>query len=119
MKSTLLFIYNADSSLFAAASDFARRILKPDEYQCNLCMVTYGKFGTMKNEWKQFIDSLDQPVQFLHRDEFKEKYPNETTALPAIFLLKKETVELLISHTEIDGVRSVPEMITLIKNKLS
>lgn len=37
----LLFVYNADSSLFAQAKDYLHKTVSPDTYQCRLCQLTY------------------------------------------------------------------------------
>jgi len=44
----IIFVYNADSSLFANITDFAHKIVSPKTYSCNLCKLSYGKFS-MKN----------------------------------------------------------------------
>ena len=78
----LVFIYNADSGVMNTVKDWWHKLLRPKTYECNLCVQTFSAFG-MKKDWKNFIDKLDVPVdflkkdkfslEFLHRDEFKEK----------------------------------------------
>jgi len=117
MSSKLIFVYNADASLFAAASDFTKRILNPEEYECNLCMVTYGNFGMMKDEWKKYIDEQPQEKIFLHRDEFAKVYPNLNNDLPAIFCSDDTSTRVLVTKDEIEKVETVPEMIDLLESK--
>jgi len=81
----LLFVYNADTGLAAAAGDFAARFLAPEKYSCNLCMVTYGPFA-MKSPWKEFVETIPNETEFLHRDEFRKAYPAYADEpLPAVF----------------------------------
>ena len=82
----LIFIYNATSGTLTGIKDYFHKAFKPSTYGCQLCAVTYGAFG-MKNDWKKFIKDMDVPVnflkkdkfkfEFLHRDEFHEKYKTE------------------------------------------
>lgn len=119
-KLKLVFVYNADATLFAQAGDFMKRLVTPDKYECNLCMVTYGQFGTMKDEWKSFIDSLSGDKEFLHKDEFYKQYPRyKKTPLPAIFVTQNgDTLSILASREEINAVKTIPEMETLVTEKL-
>jgi len=52
-KDKIIFVYNADSSVFAQVSDAVKKIVAPGTYQCNLCRITYGAVS-MKDEWKTF-----------------------------------------------------------------
>lgn len=83
-NSKLIFVYNADSGVFNLMTDIAHKIFSPQTYACNLCAITHSNFG-MKKEWKEYLESLDEELEFLHADEFKEKYPLEKVELPAIF----------------------------------
>jgi len=116
-KSTIVFVYNADSGLINSFKDYAHKVIRPDTYSCNLCAVTFGNFG-MKQEWKGFIDKLDYDVEFLHRDEFFEKYNVENENFPVAFVKKDENLTLLISHTEINKCKSLKELINLLKIKI-
>lgn len=116
---TLLFVYNADSTLFAQVSDSARRVFAPQTYSCNLCMITYGWLG-MKEEWKDFLETLPANKIFLHRDEFVEKFPGcATIPLPAIFVISSGVVNELISALEINHVKSVGKLKELLLLKLN
>ena len=50
----LIFIYNAESGLFNAVSDYLHKVISPDTYACSLCQITYGNLG-MKKKWKDFL----------------------------------------------------------------
>ncbi len=119
MSQTLLLVYNADSSVFAVASDFVKKLAAPDKYDCQLCMVTYGAIR-MKNPWKEYLNSLPYKKSFLHRDEFKTSYPAVDISLPAILLTNKANLpEILVSSEEINNIKSVQELIMIVEEKLS
>lgn len=116
-KPTLLFVYNADTGLFSVMTDYAHKILSPKTYPCNLCAITYGNMG-MNKKWKEYIDSLTIPIDFLHRDEFLEHYDLKDTQLPAAFIKKGDDIILLIDHSEINGCISVEELMDLVTVKI-
>lgn len=80
----LLFVYNADSGLFNTLADIGHKIFSPATYDCRLCALTHGYFSE-RREWREFIATLPADCDFLHRDEFRQRYPDDTTALPAVF----------------------------------
>lgn len=118
MKSTLVFVYNADSGLFNALTDIAHKIFSPQTYSCNLCALTHSNFG-MRSEWKRFIESLDRQVEFLHADELKARYRLEGLWLPVV--LEKEDGELktLVDAESINACRNINELKRTLVNKLS
>ena len=68
-ETELILVYNADSGLFNQIKDSLHKVVAPSTYQCNLCALTYGKVRK-KTEWKVFIENLEIPAKFLHRDEY-------------------------------------------------
>ena len=117
-KDKLIFVYNANSSVFAQVSDAFKKIATPDKYQCNLCMVTYGAVS-MKDEWKKFLDTLSFQKEFLHRDEFQKQYPElESTKLPAIFISQNNALNLLISAEEINKQKNITGLKDIISAKI-
>ena len=114
----LLFVYNADTSLYAQATDYVRKIMRPDTYQCNLCKLTYG-LVSMKKEWGDFIKNLPLTTTFLHRDEFHDKHPELAgVALPAVFCKTTRGLTELISASEIDEQQDITGLKKLLHNKL-
>jgi len=79
---SLIWIFNADSGAINSMKDFFKKIVKPNEYECNLCSVTFGNFG-MKNEWKQYVSELPIDSKFLHRNEFEDLYDVKNAKYPA------------------------------------
>ncbi len=113
----LLFVYNADSSPIAQFTDLFIKLFAPKKYSCNLCLVTYGMLR-MKRTWKVFVDQLPHDVRFLHRGEFRDRYGDDSD-LPAAFIVGNDELVPFITAREINGVRSVGELIELVKQKLS
>ncbi|MCK5559836.1 MAG: hypothetical protein KAJ51_04560 [Thermoplasmata archaeon] len=115
---TLIFVYNAESGFVNMLEDYLHKEIKPSTYQCNLCAVTYGSLG-MRRDWKNFINGLDVPTEFLHRDEFYEKYKLKDFQFPAAFLKKGSEIELFITHEEINNCKSLDELIELVTIKVN
>lgn len=111
MKSTLLFVYNADSTLFARVSDAVHKVVSPATYACNLCKITYSSIS-VKKEWKDYIQSLDSPVRFLHKDQFLAEFPTYNTwNFPLVARQKESELDLVISSTELNSIESMDRLI--------
>jgi hypothetical protein len=115
----LLIVFKADSSPIAQTFDFLHKAISPATYQCNLCRVTYGVF-VAKKEWKKFIGTLPFPAIFLHRDEFRKRYPKlAAIPLPVIFAeIKGGALKQLAAADELNKPQDLHEMIALIGSKL-
>jgi hypothetical protein len=118
MGRSILFVYNADSGVFNTLTDIAHKIFSPETYECNLCAITYGNF-TMRAEWKEFLETLGVELEFLHRDEFIEKYRLPELILPAVFLKNGDELELWISADEINRCSSIDDLKKLISDRLA
>lgn len=116
-KTSLVFVYNADSGLFNTLTDIAHKIFSPDTYECNLCMITHDNLS-MKSDWKDFIDQLDLELTFLHRDEFISQYDMKDSRLPCIFSKDKDGLSDFISADKINATNTVEELKKLIQEKL-
>jgi hypothetical protein len=108
-ESKLIFVYNADSGVFNLLSDVAHKIFSPQTYSCNLCAITHSNFG-MKKEWKEYLESLDTRLEFLHADEFKNKYQGEKVELPAIFKKENSRLVLLVNADTINECNSIDDL---------
>lgn len=111
---SLVFVYNAKSGLFNALSDMSHKIFSPATYQCQLCALTHSTFG-MRKGWKQFLETLDRPLEFLHADELKKQYDVSNVSLPAIFLKEDGSLRLCVTALEIQGCRTIDELKQLVK----
>jgi hypothetical protein len=116
MKSTLVFVYNADGGLFNSLTDLAHKIFSPQTYQCNLCAITYSATG-MRKEWKDFLEHLDMPVEFSHRDEFEVRHGMKGAPLPAIFKKVNAELEVWIDAEAINSCRTLDDLKQLITQK--
>lgn len=117
-KPKIIFVYNADSGVFNLLSDIAHKMFSPQTYACNLCALTHSNFG-MKKEWKEYLDSLDNPLEFLHSDEFKRKYSREKTNLPAIFLEENDALAEIADADRINASKSIAELKNVIDDRLN
>ncbi len=116
-KSTLIFVYNADSGVFNALTDVAHKVFSPQTYPCNLCAITHSTLG-MRKEWKLFLDSLDRPLEFLHADELKIRYGMADILLPIIFEKEGEKMEMLVNAELINTCRTINDLKQLIISRL-
>ena len=124
----LIFIYNADAGgFFTGIKDTLHKTFRKSTYQCNLCAVTFGAFG-MKKEWKKYVNNLDAPVEFfkkdkfkfefLHKDEFEDKYLIEDAKFPSAYIMKENKLELFISQDEMNAVKSIEDLKKIIDERL-
>ena len=116
-KPSLIFVYNADSGLLNAFRDLVHKNVKPSTYQCNLCALTFDNMG-MKDEWKDFIENLDADIEFLHRDEFFDRFNTENVDLPVAFIREESDLEIFMNSKEMDDFDSLNELKKSVKEKL-
>ena len=115
-RSTLVFVYNADSGLVSTLLDIGHKIVSPQTYSCNLCALTHSTFS-MRDELKQFVAQLNCPIEFLHRDELAEQYGLRDVPLPAIFLKIETGLQPWIGQEEINRCHSLAELKRLVEQK--
>lgn len=113
----IILVYNAWGGIYPGLVDFVHKEFFPKSYPCNLCYQTFGTFG-MKEEWKQFLDSLPFKKTELHKDEFKKKYQPEDLPLPAIMIGDRSSTELLVSAEEINRCKTLQQLKELVRTKL-
>jgi hypothetical protein len=116
-KPKIIFVYNADSGVFNLLSDIAHKIFSPQTYECNLCAITHSNFG-MKKEWKEYLDSLGNPLEFLHADEFKSRYKHENVNLPAIFIEETGSLKQIANAGQINESQSIQDLKLIIKESI-
>lgn len=117
MKPSLLFVYNAESGLFNTLTDIAHKIFSPRTYSCNLCALTHSNLG-MRREWKEFIEGLDRPVEFLHADELRARHDTGALSLPVVLTKAGEGLEVLVDAETINACRSIEDLKRVIVGKL-
>lgn len=117
-NSEIIIIYNAESGIFNALSDYMHKIVSPETYQCNLCALTYGNLG-MEGKWKNYLKKLKLPVSFKYKDQLQNKTGlNTNISFPVIMLAKNGDIIELVSTAEINNSGTVDELITLMDKKL-
>ncbi len=72
----------------------------------------------MKEEWRQFIDSLPLKKTELHKENFQRMYEPEDMQLPVILISNGKDVQLLFSAAELNQYKSLQELITATQRKL-
>jgi hypothetical protein len=118
-QSKLIFVYNAKGDVFSELQYIAKDITSShdDESRCSLCALTHGTFA-MRKDWKNYLSNLSIETEFLHRDEFREKY-NTKDQLPAIFKKTEDNLSVLVSASRISEVESLTDLKNLLNTKLS
>ena len=113
----LIFVYNADAGLFNTITDIAHKVISPKTYSCNLCALTHGYFSVRDN-WVSFIEGLGVDCEFLHRDEFRQQYSQQSVELPAIYARHDGRLEVLLAAADIDSYDSIESLKSAISEKL-
>ena len=113
----LIFIYNADSGAASVVKDFWKKILRPSSYECNLCLQTFSLFN-MKKSWKGFIQNLEIETEFLHRDEFEEKYEINDAKYPSAYIQENGDFTLFITQDEMNAVKTIDELKKIVNQKI-
>jgi hypothetical protein len=116
-KKKIIFVYNADGGMINTIKDFWKKILSPSAYDCQLCMVSWGNFS-MKKDWKEYVENLKYPVEFLHRDEFYKEFPENKEEFPCALILQDGNLDLLINKDEMNAVKNSEELIQLTNEKI-
>ncbi|WP_102128535.1 hypothetical protein [Deinococcus planocerae] len=114
----LVFVYNADGGVLNGLKDLWVKTVRPEEYDCQLCAVTYGLTG-MKREWRDYVRGLGRDVRFLHRDELRDQYGVEGVPLPAAFEVGPGGALCeWIPASEMRAAASLADLMRLVKARL-
>lgn len=114
----IIFVYNADSRILNSIKDLIHKNVSPKTYECRLCAVTYDNFGMIR-EWKDFIQTINIPAEFLHRDELKNQYGVENIPLPTALIQRKDNdLQIWISADEMNQCKSLNDLKALVLEKL-
>ena len=108
----LIFVYNADSGLVNTLLDIGHKALSPDTYECNLCGLTFGLFSEHK-QWKQFRETSNIEMEFLHRDEFEQKYAQKFDY--PLILQEDDELRIVVSPAELNQIQTLEELIARVK----
>ncbi len=104
----LIFVYNAHSGLINTIKDALHKTFIPKSYPCSLCALTYGSVSEKKH-WKEFHQQSEIEMEFLHIDEFEEKYQQHY--LYPVVIKASDLFEIAISSSQLDAIKTVEELI--------
>ncbi|RWX51712.1 hypothetical protein VU01_10934 [Candidatus Electrothrix marina] len=109
----IIFVYNADSGKINTLLDIGHKILRPDTYSCNLCSLTHGVFSE-KEEWRLYRAATQHELEFLHKDEFEEKYGKEKEYTYPVVLKTDDdaSFEVLLATEEINALSGLEELVS-------
>jgi hypothetical protein len=117
--SQVIFVYAVDGGLFNTLTHYVHKVVSPKTYPCNLCALTNDMLGT-RREWAQFIRGLGVSTEFLHRNEFMERYPTSKQSFPSVFISTGEPEpKLLITSTELNACPDLAELISLVGERVN
>ncbi|MGK7958822.1 MAG: GTPase [Crocosphaera sp.] len=113
----IIFVYNANSGVMNTVLDIGHKILSPETYECNLCNITYGIL-TEKKEWKAFRESSSDELEFLHKDEFEQKY-QQVRDYPIVLMSnpKNELQELINKH-DLNKMENAEQLIQKLQDSI-
>lgn len=118
---TVVFVYNADTGWRQAFWDTLHKYMRPDTYGCNLCRLTHGPIGP-RESWRAFLQEVDRPVRFLHRDEYRQLQAEkdlEAVALPAVLLVGAGHLHTLLPAQELNTVSRLEDLVAVLCERLS
>lgn len=106
---TWVFVYAADSGWGNAVVDSIHKLVSPATYACDLCRITHGTFGR-KAEWTAALARLGGEQQFLHRDEFRQRYPSRLLEVPSVWRVDGEEWTRVLGPGEWEGLTTVADL---------
>lgn len=111
----LLFVYAANSGLFAALADSTRKVLRLKG--CSLCSITHGLAGE-KSEWTSCRQALGVEVDYLHADEVTQDVRDVAgDQLPCVLAQTASGMQMLLGPDVLARCRgSVPDLRGRLKN---
>lgn len=114
----LIFVYNADGGVLNGLRDLWIKTVRPQDYDCQLCAVTYGPTG-MRREWRDYVRSLGVDVRFLHRDELRAEFGVSGVALPAAFEVAPDgSLREWLPASELRAAGSLEGLMDLVRVRL-
>lgn len=112
----LIFVYNADSGGLNTLFDIAHKVVSPETYSCNLCMLTHGVLSE-RMAWKNFRKSSQMPLTFLHRDEFEARY-SPLDAYPVVLREENQRLETVLTADALNELSTVDQLIEVLLQQM-
>jgi len=113
----LLFVYNIDRGNLSDMSDYCHSMTSAKTPRCNLFALISSPVG-VKKAWKRFINDLDFPSKFLHRDEFFQLCGTQKLSVPAVYIQSGKSFHEIINTDEINRLDSTDILIGLVTQRL-
>jgi hypothetical protein len=113
----LIFVYNANAGLARGLWDALHKLVSPDSYPCSLCALTYGAL-TMRAEWKAALKQLPLQSTFLHKDEFRARWPKLDCTLPAVLVVAQDRAIVVLDGPALDRLLDISGLTVAITGKL-
>ncbi|MEH6790584.1 hypothetical protein [Parasphingorhabdus sp.] len=119
----LIMVYNANAGWTSALLDAAHKLVRPETYQCSLCMISYGAV-LMRRPWREYLRSLPMQTDFYHRQDFADAYPARCFPavkgldLPAILIETGSELHLLLNSENLDRLSDVDSLIAAVDQAL-
>jgi hypothetical protein len=113
----LIFVYNAKSGFMHSIYSLMQKKVSPNTYPCKLCSLTYSG-ATMKKIWQEYVKGLNIQTEFLHKDEFIKKYPQQTIKFPTVILKDEISFKVIIRADEFENIKNLSELMRLIEKNL-
>lgn len=61
----------------------------------------------MRKDWKDYMSKLPYETRFYHRDGFRQEWPAQNMALPAIFMLEEDgSLRTVVAADELDAQKA-------------
>lgn len=114
---TLIFIYNANSGKLNALLDAGHKLFSPSTYPCSLCALTYNSL-TENSIWKNFRKKTELEMEFLHKDEFEDKYPNINLIYPTVLKLDNHQFTTVLNSAILNNLSNAEELIERLEASL-
>ena len=111
---TLIFVYNAKSDFLNKAIGFARKILNPSNFDCELCVLTHHTLGE-RMEWKAFKKESNAHFSFYFIQEFEEKF-NLNEQYPVIYKESDGELIRIMSSSDIENCKNITELIARLED---
>ena len=93
--------------------DIGHKAISPQTYECNLCGLTFGLLSEHK-QWKRFRETSNVDMEFLHRDEFEQKY-NQEFDYPVI-LKQDDDISIMIAKTKLNEIKTLDQLISQVES---
>lgn len=116
MKSTLLFVYNANSDPASKLFDYAHKVFQPSTYSCELCALTHHHLGE-KLAWKNFKQRTNRAMDFMYLRDFEARF-NHRSDYPVILRRSGNEFEEIVTKNDLKQMKTVEELIERLENYL-